>query len=64
MPGDRIRQLTERVRNGLAQRATAKSEEENASPDQQKRRSGRANSLLETGPRVPPESGPHEKKKR
>lgn len=62
MPGDRIRQLTERVRNGLAQRTPAKSKDENASSDQEKHRSGRANSLLETGPRVPPESGPHEKR--
>ncbi len=62
MPGDRIRQLTERVRHGLAQRTPRKPKNGKASSDQEKHRSGRANSLLETGPRVPPESGPHKKR--
>ncbi len=61
MLGERIRQLTGRVRNGIAQHAPAKSKDER-SADRRKHRSGRANSLLETGPRVPPESGPHKKR--
>lgn len=56
MPGDRIRQLTRRVRDEVAQHNPMKpSKEASASQDGAPSRTGRANSLLHTGPRVPPE---------
>ncbi|MDI2029240.1 hypothetical protein QFW96_11495 [Saccharopolyspora sp. TS4A08] len=63
MPGDRIRELTKRVRDGIAQHNPVKPKDEASATDQvQQRRSGRANSLLDTGPRVPPQSGPRRKR--
>ncbi|SFS97541.1 hypothetical protein [Saccharopolyspora flava] len=62
MAGDRIRQLTKRVRDGIAQHAPAKPKDEATARNDEQHRSGRANSLLDTGPRVPPQTGPHKKR--
>lgn len=60
MTGDRIRQLTKRVRDGVAQINPVRPKNEAAAAGSaQDRRSGRANSLLNTGPRVPPQWGPN-----
>ncbi|RRO14193.1 hypothetical protein EIL87_20830 [Saccharopolyspora rhizosphaerae] len=58
MAGDRIRQLTKRVRDGIAQHNPVKPKNEANAHEES---SGRANSLLDTGPRVPPQSGNHQK---
>ncbi|WP_406691553.1 hypothetical protein REH65_05535 [Saccharopolyspora sp. ID03-671] len=64
MNGDRIRQLTKRVRDGIAEHNPAKPKNEASAKSEQgrPRRSGRANSLLDTGPRVPPQTGPQKKR--
>ena len=60
MAVDKLRQLTQRVRDEVAQHNPKKPKNEASTKDEtQTRRTGRANRLLNTGPRVPPETGPH-----
>lgn len=60
MAVDKLRQLTQRVRDEVAQHNPMKPKDEASANDgPPARRTGRANHLLNTGPRVPPESGPH-----
>ncbi|TDD08353.1 hypothetical protein E1181_07315 [Saccharopolyspora terrae] len=56
----RIRHVTKRMRDEVAQHNPMKPKNEASATDdaQQRRRLGRANSLLNTGPRVPPQWGP------